>query len=203
MKLSRRLSRFNSRVDTLTSGLSEFDGIHELSDKQIKIIERSIMQLQLEWELFVRNFLLDCATGQFENENGVVSSNLPQSFATREIACHFLLANFRRRPQVREPDWYLPSAAIDVANFFQLSNSATISAELGITPWEVDDLRHFRNFLAHRSKYSAIKLRQTGLIASGATINPVEVTFAYSPNGAKHYQRWSSFMKQVAARATA
>lgn len=203
MQLSRRLSKFNSRVDTLTSGLSEFDGITELSEKHIKIIERSIMQLQLEWELFIRNFLLDCATGHFENEDGIVSSYLTQSFATREIACHFLLANFRRNPQTREPDWYLPRIAIEVADFFKLSNRATISAELGITPWEVDDLRYFRNFLAHRSKYSALKLRQTGLVAQGATINSVTVAFAYSPSGAKNYQRWSGFMKQVAARATA
>lgn len=202
MKLSRRLSRFNSRVDALTNVLGEFDGIAHISDDQIKIIERSIMQFQLEWELFIRNLILDCATGKFENESGAISSRLPQKFATREIACHFLLSNFRRTPQSREPSWYLPSEAIGVASFFQLTNSATVSAELGITPWEIDDLRHFRNFLAHRSKFSARKLRGTGLISPGAKIDPVHVTYSYSPSGAKNYQRWPSFMKQVAVRIT-
>ena len=158
-------------------------------------MERLLIQLQVGWEHFVRNMILDSATGKFVWSSQSIMSSLPPRLKSREQVSHHLIS---LHPSRRfEPDWYLPSEAIDAASWLGLSNYENISAQLGISPWKIDDLRLVKNFVAHQSKRSALYLRASGLVSSRDLI-PIHCTFEYGSSGAENYLEWSAFMKYVA-----
>ncbi|GAB6967697.1 hypothetical protein JCM25156A_17340 [Komagataeibacter kakiaceti JCM 25156] len=159
------------------------------------------MQIQIEWELFVRNLILDSATGNFENGNGLIISRSYPSLRSREEAAHRLIGTYRR--QQFEPDWYLPTRAIDASMRLGVSNQPQIAAELGVTPWPIEELRHVRNFIAHKSKRSALAVRGTGIIGASAKIDVLEAALQYGTGGAKRYIEWIAFSKGAAARLVA
>lgn len=195
--LSSKLHRLHVAIDELHDQLNAREGPSASEMHERRIVERCVMQLQVEFELFVRNFVLDCSTGRYTNSTGLVSTNLPNRFHNREKACHYLLS---RKGSKREPNWAIPQQAINAAQTLQLSNFADVSAELGITPWEVDDLRYVRNYMAHRSKESAKKLRSTKLAHHRNSIDPVAIVYSTSPRGGKNFERWTAFIKGVSNR---
>ncbi|WP_043916964.1 hypothetical protein [Jannaschia aquimarina] len=84
-----------------------------------------------------------------------------------------------------------------------VSNQPQIAAELGVTPWPIDELRHVRNFIAHKSKRSALAVRATGIVGASANIDVLETALQYGNAGAKRYIEWINFSKGAAARLVA
>lgn len=196
MMLSNRLWSFEQHLAHLQSKIGSLDKADPLTVDEVYMLERLIIQLQLNWDHFVRSVVLDSATGKFLNGNGVVRANLPNPPRSREAAAHRLISLYPNRSF--EPDWYLPQQAIDAASRLQLSNFADLSAFLGVAPWTIEELRHLRNFIAHRSKRSALTLR--GVISS-RSLDGTALTahcFSFASGGAKTYVRWIAFMKAVA-----
>jgi hypothetical protein len=200
MLLSQKLSRLTSRVSSLEAEIAEHEGIGLSNLHQRRIVERCVVQLQIELELFIRNYIFDCATGLYSQSGTIVQSNLGYPFRSREHACNFLL---KKNKSNREPQWAIPKSAIDAAVALGLSNTTHISAELGVAPWEVDNLRYVRNFIAHRSKESALKLRTIGLAPPKDGIDPVAIIVGVSSMGGKNYERWAGFIRGVATRLVA
>ena len=200
-ELNRRLSKFEARIDALANIIGQFAGGKNSDAYGVYTVERALIQLQIEWELFVRNLILDCATGKYKNKLGVVYSKVNCDLHNREKACYFLLSNYKRNKV--EPDWYLPNEAVKAAIFLDVSNIATISAQLGLSPWVIDDLRYVRNFIAHRSKRSALKLREIGLVTFHESISTVNVAYSFHASGERNYLVWSKFMKFVAGNLVA
>lgn len=198
MQLSRRLPRFNRKLDALGNLLSVVDAKTEYNTHDIYVAERALIQIQIEWEHYVRAVILDSATGSYRNARGPVASRTYLSVSSRDAAAHLLIASYPKRQY--EPDWYLPSQAIDAAVRLDISNLAQISSELGVTPWPIDDLRHLRNFIAHRSKRSALSLRGSGIVPLSDSIDILRTAFGYSPGGTKRFSEWISFAKGVAGR---
>jgi hypothetical protein len=152
--------------------------------------------MQVEFELFIRNYILDCATGTFCTEGEPITSKL-KKFKRRERACAYIL---NARKTKREPNWAIPSHAIAAAQTLQLSNERQVLDELGISPWEIDDMRFVRNFIAHKSKEAAVRLRYQGLVKTKEKIDPAAIVVGVSKKGGKNYERWSGFIKGVATR---
>jgi len=197
MHLSKKLARIKNSVSLLEAEIAAHELIGISNHEQRRIIERCVIQLQIEMELFIRNFILDCATGRFFHSAGIIHRTYAPPFKNREKACDFLLEKKNSR---REPQWAIPKNAIEAATTLGLSNVAQISAELGVAPWEVDNLRFVRNFIAHRSKESALKLHSFGLASPKGAIDPVAIIIAASPKGGKNYERWAGFIRGVATR---
>ena len=197
MKLNRRLFRFETRIDDLVETISNQDkGIY--SSRRISyVVERTVVQFQIEWELFVRGVILDSATGRYEGKSGKVCSTKIRRILTREQASYELIGTYKKCQ--KEPDWYLPPQAINAAQRLHLTNFQNVANSLGVTPWIIDDLRYIRNFIAHRSKQSALKLRQKGLASPSGRICPVYCVYAYNNVGVKNYLYWAKFMKAVAS----
>jgi hypothetical protein len=201
MLLARRLPRFYSRLDHLSGIIAEVDAMASRTSQQIFAAEKALIQIQIEWEHFVRDLILDSATGQFANGSGQVVSKSYPGLCSREAAAHKLIALYPRRRF--EPDWYLPSEAIDAAIRLDVSNSSQIAAELGVTPWPIDELRHLRNFIAHKSKRSALSVRGAGIVGVSHKIDVLNAALQYGPAGAKRYVTWTNFSKGTAARLAA
>lgn len=201
MQLSRRLPRFKGKLDNLGDLLSTVDAKAERNTRDIYTAERALIQIQIEWEHYVRAVILDSATGSYSNTSGPVRSTIHPSISSREVAAHLLIDSYPNRQH--EPDWYLPNQAIDAAVRLGISNVAQVSAELGITPWPIDELRHLRNFIAHRSRRSALSLRGTGIVPVSGGIDILNAAFQYGPGGLKRYSEWISFAKGAAGRLVA
>ncbi len=202
MKLSKRLPRLYKKLDDLETLITqETAGTSSIGPEQRYVIERSIIQIQIEWEHFVRGIILDSCTGRFSNASGVVASLNYGALSSREAAAHYLVSLYPKRKQ--EPDWYLPKSAIDAALRLGISNHHTISAELGITPWPITELRHLRNFIAHKSKRSAETIRILGIASNSGNIDVIQIIQNYSIGGVMNYQFWINSIKGVARRITA
>lgn len=197
MQLERHVWRLETRVDALASKLKPFEGV-ALSPLDTYAVERIIIQMQIEWEQFVRALILDSATGHHSTRSGPVGSNLPMKVRNREHAGHVLIAQYKKR--TTEPDWYLPQDAIAAAGKLSLTNENKIAAELGVTPWGLSDLRHLRNFISHRSGRSAINVRNVTAVTKPDQIMPSVLCYEYAPGGTRRYETWASFMKGVANR---
>ncbi|WP_284257135.1 hypothetical protein [Acidocella aquatica] len=198
MELSRRLFRFGARIDALTQTINEYDHGTSLASHEIFIVERSLIQLQIEWELFIRNLILDCATGNYCDSSGPIVSKLPIRLSTREAACHVLLAQYRNQKRPMEPDWYLPDKAVQAATHLAVSNLQNITDQLGVTPWDISDLRYVRNFIVHRSKRSALTIRERQLVTGPEKIDPVSIAYKFCSSGIQNHKNWAQFIKLVA-----
>lgn len=197
MQLERHAWRLGCRIDALADFLRPYESA-DLSSVDVFNVERIIIQLQIEWEHFVRNLILDSATGKYRSKSGPVSSNLPVKVPSRKHAGFLLVSQYQRRRN--EPDWYLPRDAIQAAGKLVLTNESKIATELGITPWELDDLRHLRNFIAHRSGRAATSVRGAGCVAKTDRIIPSTICFDYLTGGHRRYEGWVAFMKRVGSR---
>lgn len=200
MLLERHAWRLGIRLDALGDVLRQYENL-ALERSHLFDIERVIIQLQIEWEHFVRAVILDSATGKYRSKSGPVSSNLPVKVLSREHARFVLIKQYKKRQM--EPDWYLPQDAIAAAGKLAISNEKTIASELGVAPWEIDDLRHIRNFIAHRSARSATSVRSTGSVAKGHRIIPALICFDFQAGGVRRYEGWIAFMKGVGGRLVA
>jgi len=198
--LSRRLPRFFRRLDDLGKIISDVDATDKRTILHVYCAEKALIQIQIEWEQFVRNLILDSATGNFSNSSGRVWSQKFSQIRSREVAAYILVSTYPQRNI--EPDWCLPVQAIQAAQNLDISNFAQISAELGATPWPIDELRHVRNFIAHKSKRSALSLRQTAIVPHSDKIDVLNAAFQYVSGGSKRYENWITFAKGVAKRMT-
>lgn len=201
MLLARRIPRFYDRLDHLSEIIAAVDATANRTSEQIFAAEKALIQIQIEWEHFVRDLILDSATGNFENGSGPIISRSHPSLRSREAAAHRLIGTYPNRQF--EPDWYLPVQAIDASIRLDVSNQAQIAAELGVTPWPIEELRHVRNFIAHKSKRSALAVRATGIVGAPASIDVLEAALQYGTGGAKRYIEWINFSKGAAARLVA
>ena len=185
MKLNKRLFRFENRIDCLAQTIRKLDQRSDLTVPTAYIVERTVIQFQIEWELFVRCLILDSATGRYEDSRGRVFSKKIGRSVTREQACHELIESYRKRDT--EPDWYLPVQAIRAADLLGVTNFPNIATNLGLTPWIIEDLRYIRNYIAHRSKQSALQLRKQGLTELSGRINPIFIVLSYGKSGTQNY----------------
>ncbi|WP_336920648.1 hypothetical protein, partial [Altererythrobacter lauratis] len=110
------------------------------------------------------------------------------------------------RPRL-PPKASLESATVSAVKLcprsLDVSNSSQIAAELGVTPWPIDELRHLRNFIAHKSKRSALSVRGAGIVGVSDKIDVLNAALQYGPDGAKRYVTWTNFSKGTAARLAA
>jgi hypothetical protein len=201
MLLKRRIFRFCSRLDILLNIIKNVDAIARRTFEQSFAAEKALIELQIEWEHFVRDLILDSATGRFENASGPIKSKRYPYLRSREAASHKLITLYPKRRI--EPDWYLPAKAIEAAVLLDVTNVAQIAAELGVSPWPIDELRHVRNFIAHKSKRAALNVRGTSIVNPSSSIDILDIAFQYSPSGTKYYLEWIVFSKGVAARLVA
>nr|WP_315447125.1 hypothetical protein [uncultured Pseudomonas sp.] len=169
-----------------------------LAPNDLLALERYLIQLQIEWEHFIRRLILDSATGKHTDSGGLVFSALANPPNNREQAIYALLSTFRNSNGGREPEWSHSSKAIDAATRLQLSNLSTISAYLGVTPWPLDEMRFLRNYIAHQSKNSAVTLRRENLTSQSGKISVAQIAFDYTASGAQRYKTWHAFMKNIA-----
>ncbi|CAI8916737.1 hypothetical protein [Pseudomonas sp. IT-P218] len=197
MMLNRHYLRLEQRLSLIEREIDELSAKGVLTKYETLALDKYLMQLQIEWEHFIRRLILDSATGQHQGSSGRVFSTLPNPPKTREQALYTLLSTFKGNNGGREPEWSHSNKAIDAATRLQLSNLPTISGYLGVTPWPLDEMRFLRNYIAHQSKSSAITLRSKSMTSLSGKISVAKIAFDYVSSGTQRYKSWPAFMKIV------
>ena len=195
MWLHRHAAKLSERVSKVTQIIDAAAVAHTSSKTDRLLIERAVMQLQIEWDAFVRKLILDSALGNFSDSSGRVYSQLPRPPRSRGEASRVLTAQYKKKSV--EPDWYDTAQAIDAAGKLKLSNYGKIAGVLGVTPWLINDLRWVRNFIAHPSERSALKIRGFGIVPAASQIDVVACALDYDSTGQPRYKTWGGFISLV------
>jgi len=117
------------------------------------------------WASFLRRYYILSATGARDRGGVRISSN--QDLKSEEEAITFAVNILRPRrasagpPWVArdEPDWLDPGNVSRLLNSLSCSNSAGFNAAVSLGTSARQDLLSYRNFVAHRNRLTALKVR--------------------------------------------
>ncbi|RYG96292.1 MAG: hypothetical protein EON58_12395 [Alphaproteobacteria bacterium] len=193
--LIKLANRLDGRVNALIDEVKPFIGTGDISGGDARRVEHIVMQLQNVWELYMREFVLNSAVGNATDKSGPVKSLLQERIHSKEHASYVLISKYKRRRN--EPDWYKPADIADAVVKLNLTNQPKIIGAVGATPWPLDDLRHVRNFIAHRSKRAAEEVRSLPWFGQHDRIDVGSTAFAYLPGGATNIEVWAQQIKDV------
>lgn len=177
-------------------------GHEACADLHLWTQEMCVIRLQDAWARFCRELVLMSASEQPLTASGV---RLPRSpgIARRIDALNALRTRYSRPPH--EPKWYDAQSCLTAAAMLRVANYASISAGLSVTPSPLDDLRDLRNFLAHRTESTALRVCAVAMRNSLSAQLGVLAILA-SPSTAvgtcilEHWIRELQTMAQIAVR---
>ncbi len=114
--------------------------------------EMCVVRLQDAWARFCRELVLISASEQPITLNGTLLPLAP-GIKCRKDALSALRVIYNRPPW--EPKWFDAQACLKPATILRISNYASMSGGIAVSPSPLDDLRTLRNFLVHRSEQTA------------------------------------------------
>lgn len=110
-----------------------------------------LVRLLDEWGLFSRSVVINSARGRITSRAGVAVLRSPIVLRGQDPLDVLRRSFSKPKSPIWEPRWYNPVDAIDAANRLQIRNLANVAAGLGLAGTAPEDLRHCRNYVAHRS----------------------------------------------------
>jgi hypothetical protein len=144
-----------------------------------------VIDLASTWERAVREIILFyAARDRFglsrprrTHKNAVIASHLSATGASREI------------------NWQIPTQVISVSLRLGIPEHGVVLGVLGKKmPWILDDLRHYRNFVAHGSEESALKLTANCSPVSAPQLKPYPFELFL---GVPRFRHWEAEMKNI------
>jgi hypothetical protein len=172
MKPERELRLLRQRAKRrllYLSGLSD-----TLSDPRDRTHDRAATFISLEisnlWQSFAREYYLSCAVRSALTSSGQPVKMSSAAFLDDEDALFFAIQKVapmnlryvrrgRRIPRRFEPNWADPATLVRLALFAGFSNHSTILSATSFATTVFRDLPTIRNFYAHRSRETAVKVR--------------------------------------------
>jgi hypothetical protein len=109
-----------------------------------------------------------------------------------------LLATYGKRRRY-EPKWARATECIDAAIRLKIANTGTVTAALGATNSPADEIRHVRNYYAHRRQGAAALA-----VACSVFAGPRPIVFdltAYKNAGETFLESWINGLTLVATAA--
>ncbi len=124
--------------------------------------EMSVIRLYDSWARFCRAAVIISAYGKTETLSGTLltASSLP-SITSRAQVIPTLLSTFKKKKHLYEPDWDRADQCIDAGRRLVIQNLSTMAAALGAVNSPADEIRHVRNFYAHRRQDSCANALST------------------------------------------
>ncbi len=197
--LTDTYSKFVSETEWL---LQEFNiAVSQLSidsiDKSARLsAEMSIIRLHDAWARFCREIIILSAGGRPYTANGHRLDPVPGIRGISEVIP--ILLNSYSRPRRYEPKWARPRESIEAGQLLNIPNFFTVSAAIGATNSPAEDLRPIRNFLAHRGKNSADKIRNQIFFNRVDKVTVENVAGKLIPPGIRRFEKWVIDLRLIA-----
>jgi hypothetical protein len=122
--------------------------------------EMAVIRLYDSWARFCRELIIMSAYGKTLTLGGMrLKTSLP-AIKSKALVVPTLMSTFKK--QVYEPDWERADKCIDAGRRLKIMNISTVSAAIGAMNSPADEIRHVRNFFAHRRKGSSANALGTG-----------------------------------------
>lgn len=200
--LQENLRRFLSKsqqLDMAFNGVSTASlGLSTLIQDSAK--EMLVVRLQDFWSQFVRELIVLSASGQAETSSG---TPLPATMGFTGVGDvrTWLVAN--RPSRNRDLDWHVAATSTHWSQRIGIANHSTVTAAIGSTNSPEEQVRIYRNFIVHRTKETADRLRREnhrrGLSPSSLAMLPSETM----SGGIPLFTRWVLDFQLVAKVASA
>lgn len=202
MELAKPYASFLTTTSDLLGVLAECNRVsdshlYRLIDDLAR--EAAVIQLQDRWGHFCRELVLTSAVGGIRTTGGTLIGRNHQGRATSLSALRASFVGRQRKPAHWEPKWFDPIEAIDAARRLSVSNLATISAALGVSPSPLEELRAIRNFFAHRGELAGKNAHATiGLVNTREMHDYLNGRLL---GGAYRYELWITTLQSMAKMA--
>ena len=200
--LEKNLLRFMSKTAILDTTFQSIGSTCAISDPLAGASAREMLVVRLQdyWAQFVRELIVLSASGRAVTSSGV---RLParRGFSRTGEVRSWLAAN-RPNPN-RDLDWHVASTSVHWSQRIGIANHTTVTAALGSTNSPEEQVRIYRNFVVHRTKETAERLRRDNfrrnLAPRSLSSLPLEVT----AGGVPIFARWVKDFQLVAKVASA
>lgn len=167
-------------------------GLHRLGG------EMTVVRLHDAWARFCRELVVTSASCKPYTATGIQLRRAP-GVKRRADAIPTLMSKYSKRKF--EPRWADAAECIGAARHLQIANLSTISAAIGAINSPVDDLRHVRNFFAHRWKGTANKIKALSFYNPSINLNLEDLVGQIVPPGITRMESWIIDLRLVAEAA--
>ena len=141
------------------------------------------------WEVFLRTYFLASATGAWLADGTRITGHGRTMRVEHAVttAVHAIDPSLKGHTgpwtQSQEPNWLDPGIVLRLLNSHGLSNATGFSNALAAGTRANEALLTYRNFVAHRGRGSALKVRtMMKKVGVGATGDPIELPFYRARN---------------------
>jgi len=157
--------------------------------------EMAVVRLHDAWTRFCRDIVIVSALGNTNTLSGTRLARCTSAITDRNSVVVYLLSKYKKRRY--EPRWGDVQECLDAANLLGLTNFTTIAAGLGAANSPAEEIRHVRNYYAHRKDGSALKAMGTGLFPLVKKPEVAELA-KYTPGGQMVIESWVQRLMAVA-----
>lgn len=185
--------RFQAPTPTDPSYMGSCGVVHPYAQEMCAI------RLYIVWEQFCRDLLILSAISSPVTGSGITLTPVPDLHSDIEVIKKLAKLNNVSQTNLH---WGIPSDCIKYAQQLKLSNYANISAGIGLTPNPADNLRCIRNYFAHRSNDTALRL-QSVAVALGLPISTggLQIIWQLLHGGITVFASWLDELETIASLA--
>lgn len=168
--------------------------------------EQCVIQIHDAWARFCRELVLQSAAEVPTTLSGTIVARAP-GINSRADVLPLLRSTYKgkiAKSKDWEPKWAIATQCIDAIFRLNLANRANLSAAIGISPSPLEDLRQVRNFIAHRSMETSLKVQNVATnlgLARPATADDLLISLV--PPGVTVFRSWVHDLETIAQLAVA
>jgi hypothetical protein len=157
--------------------------------------EMAVIRIYDAWARYCRELVILSASSNVVTLSGAV---IPPVVKRRSDVIPALLATYKKNRY--EPKWERATDCIDAARRLNIANIGTLAAALGASNSPADEIRHVRNYYAHRRQRAAALAISCNIFAGSKPI--VFDLAAYKNAGETFLESWINGLMLVATAAS-
>lgn len=159
--------------------------------------EMATLRLHDEWARFSREIILSSAADRPLTTMGITVNQAPGITSRADAISQSIRLGGRRY----EPNWAIASISIQTAQNLRIQNLSAVSSALGASNSPAEDLRHVRNFFAHRSKGTADKVRALPFYSRTMRLTALDLLAGSVNGGSSRFEVWVLGLRSIGAAA--
>lgn len=162
--------------------------------------QHCVLELYDAWSQFCKDLVLLSAQGGYSTSSGTTLTRASLIGSSRPLDAVYTLSG--RYSHRTPPSWGIPSELIGVARGIGIGNSANVSAAIGAVNSPSERVRHTRNYIAHKSSYTAQKA--IAALSSYGSVSPLDVDqvlLTPTTHGVVVFEDWRNGLVTVAFSA--
>jgi hypothetical protein len=160
--------------------------------------EGAVLRLHDSWARFCREVIVISAVGRTTTLGGLQLTPCNPAIKKRASVIPILLSTYKKKKY--EPKWFDATECIDAGSRLSIVNLSTVSAALGATNSPAEEIKHVRNFYAHRKKGTCMNAAGTNLFLRPTRPIPPDLT-RYTSGGNMVIEAWVTDLLTVATAA--